>query len=119
MTLTLNGHEREKLFVDTMCDVSLISVDLLASIDPQKMLKLTKNQVPNLVSAGNERLQLEGAVAIPVTRGNVGFPHRFIVSAPLPKGIHCLLGNDILPQIGILKSINPIKIVRAVFISEN
>jgi len=101
VTLKLNGQERSDLFVDTMSDATLISTTLLTSIDSEDQLKLDKTDLPTLVSAGNELLQLEGSVMIPVSRGQVDFLHRFIVSARLPRGINCLLGNEILEFIGI------------------
>ena len=101
VTLKLNGQERGNLFVDTMSDVSLISKKLLMSIDAKNQLKIDQQNVPSLVSAGNEPLKLEGTVVIPVSRGTFKFEHRFIVSANLPKGIESLLGNDILGLIGV------------------
>jgi len=101
VTLGLNGQECRNLFVDTMSDVTLISLKLLKNIDPHQRLKLKKSDLPSLVSAGNELLQLEGSAEIPVTRGHINFTHHFMVSANLPKGIECLLGNDILGLIGV------------------
>jgi len=93
--LKLNGHERDNLFVNTMSDATLISSKLFKSINPDDQLILEKSNLPILMSAGNELLRLEGSVMIPVTRGPVSFSHRFIVSDKLPRGIGCLLGNDI------------------------
>ena len=108
LSLKLNGQLCLGLHVDSMSDYSVMSEALLKRVDVQpRKLVVRKENLPTVIAANNASMALVGAVTIPVLRGNHQFTHDFLISKDLPKQLDCLLGNDILPQIGVeLRGLN-------------
>jgi len=73
---------------------------------------LDEKNKPCLHTANAEVFPLVGSVELEVQLGEKQFVHRFLVAARMPNPIRCLLGNDILAELGIrlvgLSASNPI-----------
>ena len=100
--LVLNGRLFKGLFVDTMSDFSVLRADLLAELRKgSKRVAVRSDNAPNVMTANGSSMNLAGVVELPVKFGKTEFRHQFLVSRDLPSPITALLGNDILPKIGI------------------
>ena len=100
--LVLNGRLFKGLFVDTMSDFSVLRADLLAELRKgSKRVEVCSDNSPNVMNANGSSMNLAGVVELPVKFGKTEFRHQFLVSRDLPSPITALLGNDILPKIGI------------------
>ena len=100
--LVLNGKLIKGLFVDTMSDFSVLRADLLAGLRKgSKRIAVRSDNAPNVMTANGSPMDLAGVVELPVKVGETEFQHQFLVSRDLPTPITALLGNDILPKIGV------------------
>ena len=102
LSLVLNETTIHGLYLDTMADVSTITKKVVMEVLQKDFKnKLDSKNLPQLMNASNQKIDLIGAVSLVVKTKNLSFEQRFLVVEELPGNIQGLLGLDIHGKLGI------------------
>lgn len=87
-------------FVDTMSDVSLITIGKLNQVVGSQKTKLEKTNM-QLHGANGKKLPILGCVELDVVVGKRRMQHKFVVVRNLVAEIQCIAGLDLQARLGI------------------